>query len=262
MSVLAEILEAKRDHVARCKARISLAELEARGADYAPKDFGGALTQAIAERDYGLICEVKKASPSKGVIQPDFEPVRHAMGYKAGGAACLSVLTDTPYFQGKDEDLIAVRSAVDLPLIRKDFMIEPYQVAEAKAMGADCILIILAALSLAQARELEAAATSYGLQVLAEVHAIDELDNALALDALLIGVNNRNLKTLKVDTQTTSLVAANIPPDRSIVAESGLTGHDDLKALKAQGIERFLIGEALMRQPDQAAAVKDFLGRA
>lgn len=260
MSVLDEIIAAKRLHVAERKQSVSVAELETRAAVYQPKDFAGALTQAVESRGFGLICEVKKASPSKGIIQPNFEPVRHAQGYVDGGAACISVLTDSPYFQGQDTDLAAVRSHVLVPLIRKDFMIDPYQVAEAKALGADCILLIMAALSGSQSLELETAASEHGLQVLAEIHAADELDAALRLKTPLIGVNNRNLKTLEVDTSTTPVVAANIPSDRVIVAESGLAGHAELAALKAQGIERFLIGEALMRAPDQAAAVRAFLG--
>lgn len=262
MSVLGDILAAKKQHVAASKKAVSLPELEARAATYEPLDFGEALTRKIAQHGYGLICEVKKASPSKGVIQPNFEPVRHASGYVAGGAACISVLTDTPYFQGADTDLQAVRAAVNIPLIRKDFMIDPYQVVEAKALGADCILLILAALSQSQALELEATANQLGLHVLAEVHAAAELDAALMLKTPLIGVNNRNLKTLEVDTSTTATVAANIPQGKHIVAESGLSGHADLQALKAIGIERFLIGESLMRQSDQASAVKQFLGRA
>ncbi|MEO0411264.1 MAG: indole-3-glycerol phosphate synthase TrpC [Pseudomonadota bacterium] len=262
MSVLDDIIDAKRAHVAKRKRCAGLTEVEARAQGYEPKDFVGALTQAVTDHGFGLICEVKKASPSKGVIQPNFEPVRHAQGYVDGGAACISVLTDTPYFQGQDSDLVAVRETVSIPLIRKDFMIDPYQVSEAKALGADCILLIMAALSQAQALELEAAAKQQGLQVLAEVHAADELDAALRLKTPLIGVNNRNLKTLEVDTSTTPVVAANIPKDRVIIAESGLAGHDELAALKRQGIERFLIGETLMRAPDQAAAVRAFLGQA
>lgn len=260
MSVLNKILEAKRTHVAAMKAERSLGELEAQFPAGPPRDFGGSLENAIAKHGYGLICEVKKASPSKGVIQPDFDPERHAKGYEVGGAACVSVLTDTPFFQGKDDDLRAVRAAIHLPIIRKDFMIDPYQVAEARAMGADCILLILAALERTRAIELEQIANEYGMQVLAEIHAIDELDDALALKTPLIGVNNRNLKTLEVDTQTTQKAASSIPKDRHIVAESGLSGHAELKALKDMGIERFLIGEALMREADQAAGVRSFLG--
>jgi indole-3-glycerol phosphate synthase len=262
MSVLDDIIAAKRSHVASCKQRSSLAEIEQALPSGPARDFSGALSHKIETHGYGLICEVKKASPSKGVIQPNFEPARHARSYQAGGAACISVLTDRPYFQGKDDDLKAVRAAVDVPLLRKDFMIDPYQVAEARALGADCILLILAALERSQALELEAAASSYGMQVLAEIHAIDELDDALALSTPLIGVNNRNLKTLEVDTSTTAQAANSIPNDRHIVAESGLTGHAELQALKERGIERFLIGEALMREADQKLGVERFLGKA
>lgn len=261
MSVLDKIIEEKRRHVAASKATASIDALEARFPKERPRSFTKALDKAIVEHGFGLICEVKKASPSKGVIQPNFEPKRHAAGYQSGGAACISVLTDTPFFQGKDKDFRDVRAAVDIPLLRKDFMIDPYQVAEARALGADCILLIIAALDRAQALELEDAALGYGMQVLAEIHAIEELDDALALKTPLIGVNNRNLKTLDVDTNTTHQAAASIPTSRSIVAESGLTGHDDLVRLKDQGIGRFLIGEALMRQPDQHAAVRAFLGQ-
>ncbi|MGD1955174.1 MAG: indole-3-glycerol phosphate synthase TrpC [Sphingomonadales bacterium] len=262
MSVLEEIIAAKRAHVAASKAKRSLAALEALAAERTALDFSGALETAIQNHGYGLICEVKKASPSKGVIQPNFTPERHASQYMSGGAACISVLTDTPYFQGSDSDLMAVRTAVDIPLLRKDFMIDPYQVTEAKAIGADCVLIILAAVSRSQALELEAAALDQGLQVLAEIHALEELEDALALKTPLIGVNNRNLKTLDVDPQTTQTVAQSIPGDRHVVAESGLTGHQDLGALKRIGIERFLIGEALMREDNQETAVKRFLGQA
>jgi len=262
MSVLDTIIEKKRQHVADRKTQRSVADLENQVSQQAaPRNFVRSLELAIETHGYGVICEVKKASPSKGVIQPDFEPQRHAKGYAKAGAACISVLTDTPFFHGHDDDLIAVRHVVDVPLLRKDFMIDPYQVAEARALGADCILIILAALEPSQARELEAAASDYGMHVLAEIHALEELDAALELKTPLIGVNNRNLKTLEVDTQTTENVAARIPGDRSIVAESGLSGHEDLKSLKAIGIERFLIGEALMRAPDQAAALNAFLGK-
>lgn len=260
MSVLNKILDAKRNHIAAMKAERTLADLEAQFPTAPTRDFAGSLENAIAHHGFGLICEVKKASPSKGIIQPDFEPRRHAAGYEEGGAACVSVLTDTPFFQGKDDDLRQVREAINLPILRKDFMIDPYQVAEARAMGADCILLILAALERSQALELEIAANECGMQVLAEIHAIEELDDALSLKTPLIGVNNRNLKTLDVDTETTAKAAESIPKDRHIVAESGLSGHEELVALKDMGIERFLIGEALMRQADQASAVRAFLG--
>ena len=257
-NVLDAICDARRQHYATVKAERPLAEVEAeaQGA-HAVRGFGRALSHAAAS-GYGLIAEIKKASPSAGLIRPDFDPPALAQAYQAGGAACLSILTEEPNFQGSADYLKAARAACDLPVLRKDFMLEPYQVTEARAIGADCILIILAAVY-SQAIELECCAMDLEMDVLIEVHDEAELDRAFALRSPLIGVNNRDLKTLEVDLNVTERLSARLPSDRVLVAESGLKTPADLARLAKVGARRFLIGESLMRQDDVTAATEAML---
>lgn len=259
MNKLDEICATKRDEVTARKASVSLAQLETMaGAQTPPRGFRAAL-DAKAATGFGLIAEVKKASPSKGLIRADFDPPAHARAYQAGGAACLSVLTDAPYFQGHEDYMIAARAACALPVLRKDFMVDPWQVLEARAIGADAILVIMAALDDALAAEIEETALSLGMDVLIETHDAEEFDRALKLRSRLIGVNNRNLKDFTVNFARTYELVDRAPEGCTFVAESGLGSHDDLMAMSEHGVRCFLVGESLMRQADVEAATRALL---
>ncbi len=259
--ILNKILAVKRDEVEAGRRAHPVAELAERARAQAPaRDFVGAIRARIARGEPAVISEIKKASPSKGVIRPDFRPSEIAIAYERAGAACLSVLTDRQFFQGAPEYLQAARAACHLPVLRKDFMVDPWQVYEARAMGADAILLIAAALDLAAMRELEALAGELGLAVLVEVHDADELEVALQLTTPLVGINNRNLRTFEVSLQTTLDLLGRIPSDRIVVTESGILAPDDVALMRAHAVNVFLVGEAFMRVPDPGEGLRALFG--
>jgi indole-3-glycerol phosphate synthase len=259
--ILERITAYKLREVAAAEAERPLVAIEAAARAAMPvRPFAAALEARIGAGGFALIAEIKKASPSKGLIRADFDPAGLAAAYAAGGATCLSVLTDAPSFGGAPEHLKAARAASGLPALRKDFMLAPYQVAEARALGADCILIIMAVVDDAAAGALGAAARNWGMDAIAEVHDEAELERALGLDCRLIGINNRDLKTFATTLATTERLAPKVPPGRIVISESGIAGHADLQRLAKAGVGAFLVGESLMRQPDVAAATRVLLG--
>jgi indole-3-glycerol phosphate synthase len=261
--ILQRILEVKRDELAAARPKRSAADLQDMArAQSAPRGFAAAMRSHVARGNAAVIAEIKKASPSKGVLREQFDPAAIAASYASHGAACLSVLTDVQFFQGHADFLKAARAACALPVIRKDFMIDPYQVVEARAMGADCILLIAACLGDGQMDELERAAAEQGLDVLVEVHDGKELDRALRLATPLVGINNRNLRTFEVTLQTTLDLISQVPPDRLLITESGILVQTDVTKMRSAGVHAFLVGEAFMRAPDPGVALEALFGAA
>ncbi len=260
--VLARILADTAAEVARRKARVTIEQLKLSEEFRLPRrGFGEALKDEATRARFALIAEIKRASPSGGLIRTDFDPAALARAYRLGGAACLSVLTDNPYFMGDPHHLRAARAAVDIPVLRKDFMIDTWQVYESRSMGADCILLIMAALSDNQALELEDAARGLDLDVLVEVHNRAELDRAMGLNSRLIGINNRDLKAMRTSLQTTIELAPHVPPDHILVSESGIVSHEDLLMLADVGVQAYLVGESLLRQRDVTEALRRLTGQ-
>lgn len=259
VSILSEIAAYKREWVAASKKRVSEQDILKQSESYSPLDFSGALIKRIEKQKNAVIAEVKKASPSKGIIREDFDPVRIAKSYENAGASCLSVLTDVKYFQGSDDYVRAIRQEVDIPILRKDFIVDPYQIAEARAMGADCILIILAMVDDKLAMELALAAKELGLSILPEVHNADELDRALLLDTPLLGINNRNLHTFDTTLDTTITLLNRIPDGKQTITESGIFTTDDIQLMNEHQVYGFLIGESLMRQNDPGKALQQLM---
>ena len=256
--ILNTILARKADEVAACRAAVPLADLRARLADAPPlRGFARALHESIANGEPAVIAEVKKASPSKGIIRPDFRPAEIAMSYEMGGASCLSVLTDVDFFQGSDAYLQQAREACSLPVLRKDFVVDPYQIVEARVLGADCILLIVSALDDYQLASLANTALELGLDVLVEVHDVDELERALQVPVPLVGINNRNLRTFEVSLENTLAMKDMVPADRLLVTESGITGPADVARMRAANVNAFLVGEAFMRFDEPGVGLRE-----
>jgi indole-3-glycerol phosphate synthase len=261
--ILQRILAAKKAEIATARAAVAQEALEALAAQMpAPRDFVGALRKRLDAGRPAVIAEVKRASPSKGLLRAQFDPAAIAASYEAGGAACLSVLTDREFFQGDAAHLQAARAACSLPVLRKDFMLEPYQVYESRALGADCILLIAAVLEVAQMKALEQVASGLGMAVLVEVHDRSELDSALALRTPLLGINNRDLRSFETRLETTLELRASVPEGRIVITESGILARADVARMRAQGVGAFLVGEAFMRAPDPGAALSGLFGDA
>jgi indole-3-glycerol phosphate synthase len=262
MNILDEICARKREHVRNMRRVASLQSIEQHARRMpAPRGFKAAIDARISSGRAALIAEIKKASPSKGIIRNDFAPATHAHDYETGGAACLSVLTDTPYFQGEDRHVIQAKNACTLPVLRKDFIVDAYQIAESRALGADCILLIMAALNVHEAHALETLAHDYGMDVLVEVHTRSELESALSqLKTTLVGINNRDLRTFNVDLAFAESLAPIIPAHYTVVCESGIHAHTDIARMQLAGVHSFLVGESLMRQDNVAEATRHLLG--